>query len=35
MMPTVPIKAATPKVMPATDTNVFNEIVRFRRLARK
>jgi hypothetical protein len=31
----VPINAATPKVIPVTETNVFNEMVRFRRLARK
>ena len=30
MMPTVPIRAATPSVMPAMETTVFNEIVRFR-----
>ena len=35
MMPTVPIKAATPKVMPVTETKVFREIVRLRRLARR
>jgi hypothetical protein len=35
MIPTVPINAATPKVIPVTETNVFNEMVRFRRLARK
>src|SRR6476619_2101943 len=35
MMPTVPIKAATPKVIPVTETTVFREIVRLRRLARR
>ena len=35
MMPTVPIKAATPRVMPVTETNVLSEIVRLRRFARK
>src|SRR6476660_3368861 len=35
MIPTVPIKAATPKVMPVTETTVFREIVRLRRLARR
>src|SRR5512138_3234437 len=35
MMPTVPIKAATPRVIPVTDTNVFSEMVRLRRLARR
>ncbi|MDF0673857.1 MAG: hypothetical protein P0120_05885 [Nitrospira sp.] len=35
MMPTVPISAATPSVIPATDTKVFSEIVRLRRLARR
>ena len=28
MMPTVPIRAATPRVIPAIDTNVLSEIVR-------
>ena len=32
---TVPMRAATPNVMPAIETNVFSEIVRLRRLARK
>src|SRR5689334_8086861 len=35
MIPTVPIRAATPRVMPVTETNVFNEIVRFGRFARR
>jgi hypothetical protein len=35
MIPTVPINAATPKVIPVTETKVFNEMVRLRRLARK
>src|SRR6476646_8097472 len=35
MMPTVPVKAATPKVMPVTETIVFREIVRLRRFARR
>ena len=35
MMPTVPINAATPKVIPVTETTVFKEIVRLRRLARR
>src|SRR5689334_24328219 len=35
MMPTVPIKAATPSVIPVTETKVFKEMVRFRRLARR
>jgi hypothetical protein len=35
MIPSVPIKAATPNVMPATETNVFSEMVRWRRLARR
>src|SRR5512133_3361123 len=35
MMPTVPINAATPSVIPVTDTKVFKEMVRLRRLARR
>ena len=35
MIPTVPINAATPSVMPTMDTIVLKEMVRLRRLARR
>ena len=35
MIPTVPIKAATPSVIPAIETMVLKEMVRLRRFARR